>query len=263
MPAAAAVRESRDRDPAALHLSLREATSERAVMTEATPTMQRQVGAVAPEALPAARTTAAAIAAAVRADIVAGRLGPGEKLRQVELARRYGVSTTPVREAFGLLQHQGLVRLDPQRGATVFVPSIEDLEEHYEIRIALECLAAERAALNFQPRDAAPLQALIAEMRGCRDPEQYVDLNHRFHMAVYALSRRQHLMELIDQLRLASQAYLQLYADRVVASGDVEHEHDEILAAVEANDPVAASRATRDHLRLTVLNVTDELLRRD
>ncbi len=231
-------------------------------MVDATPIVQRQVGTT-PEDLPAARTTAAAIAAAVRADIVAGRFGPGEKLRQVELARRFGVSTTPVREAFGLLQHQGLVRVHAQRGATVFVPTVEDLEEHYEIRVALECLAAERAAVNFEPADAAPLRALIAEMRSCRDPERYVDLNHRFHMSVYALSRRQHLVELIDQLRLASQAYLELYAERVVPTGDVEHEHDDILAAVQANDPVAARRATRQHLELTVVSVTEELGRRE
>lgn len=230
-------------------------------MVDAMPAVPRALS-TAPEALPAARTTAAAIAAALRADIVAGRFVAGERLRQVELARRFGVSTTPVREAFGLLQHQGLVRVHAQRGATVFVPTVEDLEEHYEIRVALECLAAERAAVNFSPQDAAPLRDLIAQMRTCRDPEQYVVLNHRFHMAVYALSCRQHLVELIDQLRLASQAYLQIYADRVVPTGEVEHEHDDIVAAVEANDPAGACRATRQHLELTVSNVTDELHRR-
>ena len=62
----------------------------------------------------------------------------GTKLRQVEIARRFGVSTTPVREALAALQREGLVRLHPQRGAVVFVPTVEDLREHYEIRAALE-----------------------------------------------------------------------------------------------------------------------------
>ena len=111
------------------------------------------------EPLPAARTIALAIAAALRADITAGRLRAGDRLLQTELARRFDVSTTPVREAFGILQHEGLVRLHPQRGATVFVPSVEELQEHYEIRAALEALAAEKAALNFTAADAPPLQS--------------------------------------------------------------------------------------------------------
>jgi DNA-binding GntR family transcriptional regulator len=217
----------------------------------------------APAPLPAARTTAEAIATAIRAEIVAGRYRPNEKLRQVELAKRYGVSTTPVREAFGILQHQGLVRVHAQRGATVLVPTVRDLEEHYEIRVALECLAAELAATNFKPQDAPRLHAMLEEMRECRDPDKYVQLNHDFHMAVYAVSGRKRLIEMIEQLRMSSQAYLQIYTEQVVPSGDVEHEHDDILAACEANDPERARSATRQHLQLTVLNVTAQLRRAD
>ena len=66
----------------------------------------------------------------LRAQIVAGELPSGSKLRQVEIARRFGVSTTPVREALAALQREGLVRLHPQRGAVVFVPTVADLREH-------------------------------------------------------------------------------------------------------------------------------------
>jgi DNA-binding GntR family transcriptional regulator len=212
-----------------------------------------------PEPLPAARTTAEAIAKAVRGDIVAGRYGSGERLRQVELAHRYGVSTTPVREAFGILQHQGLVRVNAQRGATVLVPTVRELEEHYEIRTVLECLAAEHAALRFRPEDGPALRAMLDEMRECRDPDRYVGLNHEFHMAVYALSGRTRLIEMIEQLRTASQAYLQINSEQVVPTGDAQHEHDDILAACEANDPVRASEATRQHLQLTVSSVSTQL----
>jgi DNA-binding GntR family transcriptional regulator len=217
----------------------------------------------APHPLPAARTTAEAIAKAIRGDIVAGRYGSGERLRQVELATRYGVSTTPVREAFGILQHQGLVRVNAQRGATVLVPTVQELEEHYEIRTALECLAAQHAAIRFRPSDAPPLRARLAEMRECRDPDRYVELNHAFHMAVYALSGRARLTEMIEQLRLASQAYLQINSEQVVPTGDAQDEHDDILAACEANDPISASKATRQHLQLTVSNVTTQLRQSD
>lgn len=209
--------------------------------------------------LPAARTTAEAIAKAIRKDIIACRFDSGEKLRQVELAQRFGVSTTPVREAFGILQHQGLVRVHAQRGATVVVPTVQQLEEHYEIRIALEGLAAERAAARFRPEDAPRLRALVKQMRECRDPDRYVELNHEFHMAVYALSGRPRLIELIEQLRVASQAYLQLNSEQVVPTGDAEDEHDDILAACEANDPARARLATVQHLQGTVANVSAQL----
>jgi DNA-binding GntR family transcriptional regulator len=218
---------------------------------------------VADVQLPPARTTAEAIAKAIRGEILAGRYDGGEKLRQVEVAKRYQVSTTPVREAFGILQRQGLVRIHPQRGATAVVPNIRDLEELYEIRVAIECLAVEHAATNFRPADAPPLRALLAEMRECRDSDRYVELNHKFHMGVYKLSGRERLIEMIEQLRMASQAYLQITSDQMVPAGQAENEHDDILAACEANDPERARIATRDHLMLTVTNAVAQLDRTD
>jgi DNA-binding GntR family transcriptional regulator len=126
---------------------------------------------------------------------------------------------------------------------------VQDLEEHYEIRTALECLAAEHAAIRFRPSDSPPLRAMLAQMQECRDPDEYVALNHAFHMAVYALSGRRRLVEMIEQLRTASQAYLQINSEQLVPTGDAQHEHDDILAACEANDPVRAAEATREHLQ--------------
>jgi DNA-binding GntR family transcriptional regulator len=209
--------------------------------------------------LPAARTIAEAIAAALRADITSGRLAAGERLRQVELARRFAVSTTPVREAFAILQHEGLVRMHPQRGATVFVPSVEDLHEHYAIRAALEALAAEKAAMNFTPNDAPPLREILDEMHSCAEPKRYVELNHHFHMSLYKLSRMQRLVDLISGLRNASNAYLQIYAAEGVPSDRLDREHREILAACEARDPERAARAMRHHLAQTVAHVTKDL----
>lgn len=212
-----------------------------------------------PAELGSARTIAEAIAAALRADITSGLLPAGERLRQVELARRFQVSTTPVREAFAILQHEGLVRIDPQRGAAVFLPTIRDLEEHYAIRAALEALAAERAALNFKATDAPPLREILDEMRSCSDPTRYVELNHRFHMKLYKLSGMERLIDLIAGLRNASGAYLQIYAAEGVPSERLDHEHTEILAACEARDPERAARAMRRHLAQTVAHVTQDL----
>jgi DNA-binding GntR family transcriptional regulator len=205
------------------------------------------------------------IAAALRNEIVTGRLAAGTRLRQVEIAQRFGVSTTPVREAFGLLQSDGLVRIDTHRGVTVFLPTVEDLIEHYEIRRTLEMLAVEKAAERFQASDTPPLAAILDEMRGTSDPVHYVERNQAFHMGLYRVSGRARLVAMIEDLRNASLAYNHLYA-----AADVPHdaerldaEHREILAACQAGDPARAASAVRDHISQTILHVMQALETRD
>ena len=205
-------------------------------------------------------TVAGAVAARLREAIVSGELAAGEKLRQVQLATRFGVSTTPVREALAQLQREGLVRSHPQRGFVVFVPTVADLRQHYEIRIALEELAAAKAAEAFQSRYAPPLVALLDEMRTGPPAERYLELNQRFHRDLYAHAARAQLLEMITGLRDASRAYLHIYRaseDFPVALLDAEHRA--ILRACQDRDPRAAAAATRAHLQRTVDLVTARL----
>ena len=215
-------------------------------------------------AAPVSRTVAGAVAAQLREAIVSGELASGAKLRQVELAQRFGVSTTPVREALAQLERDGLVRSHPQRGFIVFIPTVADLREHYEIRIALEELAAAKAAEVFAPHHAPPLVALLDEMRGAPPAARYLELNQRFHHDLYACAGRAQLLAMIASLRDASRAYLHIYraaADFPVALLDAEHRA--ILAACADRDPVAAAAATRAHLQRTVDYVTVRLEARD
>jgi DNA-binding GntR family transcriptional regulator len=210
--------------------------------------------------LAAPPTVALQVAERLRAEIVAGERPAGSRLRQVEIARRYGVSTTPVREALAALQQEGLVRLHPQRGAVVFVPDVDDLREHYEIRAALEALAAAKAAGRFQPGWAAPLRAHLDEMREAPPAARYIALNQRFHTELYAHSDCPKLTQMIAGLRDASSSYLHIY--RAAEDFPVERldaEHREILAACEARDPDRAARAVREHLQHTVDHVAARL----
>jgi DNA-binding GntR family transcriptional regulator len=206
-------------------------------------------------------TIAEQIAAALRQEIVTGQLLAGTRLLQIETAQRFGVSTTPVREAFGLLQRDGLVQIDTHRGVTIFLPTIEDLIEHYEIRMALEILAAEKAARRFQPQDAPPLMALLDEMRTTRDAAFYVERNQQFHLHLYRLSGRVRLVTMIEELRNASLAYNHLYAaaDIPKDARRLDAEHREILAACQANDPIRAAGAVRHHIQQTIVHVTQVL----
>jgi DNA-binding GntR family transcriptional regulator len=204
-------------------------------------------------------TRAQAVAERLRDEIGSGALAPGTRLRQLEIAERFGVSTTPVREAFHLLQREGLVRIDAHRGAAVFVPSVADLREYYEIRIPLEALAAAKAAERFPDAGVAELEAMLDEMRETTDPERYVTLNQRFHATLYASSDRPRLVKLIADLRDATNAYLHIYATTGLPSPRLDAEHREILAACKARDPQRAATAIEQHLAHSVEHVTSQL----
>ena len=210
--------------------------------------------------LTAPPTVALQVAERLRAEIVAGERPAGSRLRQLEIARAYGVSTTPVREALAALQLQGLVRLHPQRGAVVFVPDVDDLREHYEIRGALEALAAAKAAQRFEPEWAVPLRTYLDEMREAPPAARYIALNQRFHTELYEHCERPRLVDMIASLRDASSAYLHIYraaADFPVARLDAEHRA--ILSACIARDAQGAAEATREHLQNTVEHVATRL----
>lgn len=204
-------------------------------------------------------TRAQAVAQRLRNEIGNRVLAPGTRLRQLEIAERFGVSTTPVREAFHLLQREGLVRIDAHRGATVFIPTAADLCEYYEIRGPLEALAAAKAAERFRDQDATELEAILDEMRDTTDPERYVSLNQRFHVTLYALSDRPRLAKLIADLRDATNAYLHIYATTGMDSERLDAEHREILAGCKARDPQRAAQAVEQHLTHSVEHVTSQL----
>ena len=211
-------------------------------------------------ALSAPRTVAGQVAEHIKAEILAGARAPGSRLPQVEIARSLGVSTTPVREALASLQREGLVRLHPQKGAVVFLPSVDDLREHYEIRAALEALAAAKAAEHFEPEWAGPLTELLDEMADGPPAPRYIELNQRFHTTLYRHAGRAQLVAMIAALRDASSAYLHIYRaqdDFPVARLDAEHRA--ILAACVNRDAQAAAAATRRHLENTVEHVAARL----
>ena len=130
-------------------------------------------------------TRASAVAEELRRMIMAGELKAGTRLRQVELAERFSVSTTPVREAFVLLARAGLVRHDAQRGVVVFAPTVQDVRENYEIRIALEPLATELAAAHISADELERIDDVVSEMRASRAFPEYQRLNQRFSDAAH------------------------------------------------------------------------------
>jgi len=197
------------------------------------------------------KTRAAWVADELRRRIISGDFPAGTRLRQVEIAEMFSVSTTPVREAFTSLAREGLVRQDAHRGVVVFLPTLEDVRENYEIRLALEPLAAELAAKNISDDELAKLDELLEAMLQPAEPARLAELNREFHQVIYSAARRQLLFEIIERLRDAAEAYVQLltFSPSPDYYNAVRREHAEIVAALRARAPKRTHKAMTAHLR--------------
>jgi DNA-binding GntR family transcriptional regulator len=206
------------------------------------------------------QTANQAVAGLLRDEIERGALPPGTWLRQSELARRFGVSTTPVREALASLQAEGLVQIDAHRGAVVFTPTVEDMTQCFQIRRALEPLAAAEAVPNLSDGELDALENLVREMRSSHDFDRWVDLNDRFHMRLYRASGNARLEDIIDSLRKSSRFYIYLYVREGETTSTADAEHDAILAACRARDTVRVRSLMRQHVENTLRGVTKFLI---
>ena len=185
------------------------------------------------------------VAALIRQLIITGELPAGGQLRQRDLAQRFGVSQTPVREALRRLESEGLVVGDAHRGFTVVEPDDGPVEENFQIRAALESLGASLAARKIDAGGIAALRDLNEAMRALADDDpRYADLNRDFHFAVYEHARSPLLLSLMRLL------WASLHGGPKVARSHAEsaRQHDAILAALRAGDPAAASARTYQHI---------------
>jgi DNA-binding GntR family transcriptional regulator len=194
-------------------------------------------------------TRAGAVAERLRQMIKSGELPPGTHLRQADFAERFGVSTTPVREAFVALAREGLVRQDAHRGVVVFEPSVDELGEVYELRVALEPFATELATRQLSDEDLIALERIVERMRAAKS-KRYVELNREFHTRIYDAAARPRLSEIIDGLRETSWNYISMTIGRYDENyrQEVQAEHEEILAALKSRAPKRAARAVKEHL---------------
>lgn len=200
----------------------------------------------APAGMP---TRAQAVALGLRKAILAGEIRGGQRLRQVHVAERFGVSTTPVREAFTILRREGLVEVDDHRGALVVTPSVERLREIYEIRIALEPMAAAAAAPNLSEHTIAALGGIVDKMAETHDREEYLQLHRDFHDRIYQSAQRPQLLALITSLEESASVYLRVLLDHIDNSDAAVAAHRLILDTLKFGDAEQARTAVAAHLR--------------
>lgn len=197
----------------------------------------------------------------LRMAILAGELPPGARLSVPDLARRFGVSRTPVREAVSALERAGLAVVRPRHGALVFGGGREDLTHLYELRGALDGLAAGLAANRMDARERAELQDVMARHTAAiraRDVEKHVACDIEFHRLIRDGAHNPRLSA--DLARLQDQILLVLrsMATQPGAMGrGVLHDHTAILAAIVRRDAADAERAARDHVAAVLRFVLD------
>jgi DNA-binding GntR family transcriptional regulator len=189
----------------------------------------------------------------LREDILAGRLDPGTELSEVALAREFGTSRGPLREALGRLAAEGLVTITPRRGAVVTQLSRQEFLDAYQVREALETLAIRLAVPLMSDVEVAHLRELCELMgRAARDDEVHVffDTNNSFHEALVRGSRNDKLHEVHRMLVGQMVPYLPRSLELRGSLQQSVAEHEAILAAIEARDPERAAELLAEHIEV-------------
>ncbi len=181
--------------------------------------------------------------------LVEGRLVPGERLSEIELAKRLGVSRTPVREALMRLAQEGLVELLPGRGAWVRELTPGEVREVYEVRAALEAEAARLAAKRARPEALAALAEAEAALYRIppEDRAGQTAADARFHALLVAASENRELERLFHRLD-AKLALARRFSADENQSPRTLAEHRAIVEAIRARAPDEAAAAARAHI---------------
>jgi DNA-binding GntR family transcriptional regulator len=193
----------------------------------------------------------AQVYAQLRNAILHGTLQPMERITENQVAARFGMSRTPVREAFRRLEAEGLIHVVPQRGSFVSQPSIEGILEIYQIRTPLEAMATRIAAETIEPGPLRRLEEILAleQDRGRRlSAERSLRLNREFHAIIFACARNRRLASMLMALQDEVHRVRVLWPSTVARLDETWKEHGAILAALQAHDAGAAERCMREHL---------------
>lgn len=209
----------------------------------------RAAARLPPQVQPRTRTEALRLQLAD--EIVSGVLEPGTPLDEQELAARFGVSRTPVREAIRQLSASGLVSVRPHRGAVVALPTPRQLDDMFEAMAELEALCAGMAARNMTVPERRELEALHESLRKLvheGDPARYHAVNEAFHAAIYAGSHNGYLAEMTLQTRARVAPFRRAQFRASGRLGGSYKEHDLIVQAILRGDQHGAVQAMRAHI---------------
>ncbi len=194
----------------------------------------------APEA--SSETSKQRVYRSLRADILSGVFDMGEGLHEGQLATKYGVSKTPVREALSLLRQEGLVEVLPRIGYLTSRVTLQDVDDIFDLRLTVESASAEKAALAITGEALQQLEHLCSRYQpGDRESYRLFLLeNLDFHRTIAEASGNRRLVDVVTRLLEQMQRLLTLRLDPSSDGDDMVEEHLQILAALRERNPAQA-----------------------
>ncbi|MEM7731679.1 MAG: GntR family transcriptional regulator [Pseudomonadota bacterium] len=197
----------------------------------------------------------------LKCQILSGKLTSGQRLRQDQIAKQFGVSKIPVREALNRLEVDNLVVLERNKGAAVRRYSETEILQLLDIRIALECHALELAIPNMIGSDFRDMRDLLDDYAKCSEISEWSSMNRRFHHMLCEPSGNAQIISMIDDLQAKLGQYLRVLLSQAVGLERPMREHGAILDACERGDSSVAVEALRNHIETTQKEVAAFLRR--
>lgn len=193
--------------------------------------------------------------------ILEGKLDEGARLTEEYLATTLGISKSPVREALNRLESEGLIRIEPRRGAYLREFSAKDISELYDLRAALEIHAVQTAKVT--PELLSELKQSLQRMRRflkSHDKARYIEEDIRFHTTLATATGNDRLCKMLENVQ--NQIWIFRRKTYELSSTSAADAHEEIVAALEAGDRTRAERAMSAHI-ITVLRKLLDFIARD
>jgi DNA-binding GntR family transcriptional regulator len=187
----------------------------------------------------------------LREAIISGELKPGERLMEVKLAEKMGVSRTPVREAIRKLELEGLVSMLPRKGAHVAELSAKDIMDVLEVRATLDGMATSLAAERITDEEIKDLSHIQVQFEGYTYKENLqgsIKKDVEFHDLIYRASRNERLIQISSNLREQIQRFRVIYMKDYSNPKDLIKEHQCILEAISRHDVEGAKRYAQIHI---------------
>lgn len=182
----------------------------------------------------------------LRDKILAGDLDPGTKLNQHHLAAELGMSRIPVRDALRSLASEGLVEVRAHTTAVVSQLSTRDLQELYELRIAIEPSLGRLAVPGLTERHLDEMEALLVNLEATKDTNDWLALNNRFHETMYAAAARRRSLDMVRTIRRQTDRYTAVYV--VLNHPVVDAEHRMIHEAAKSGQAVRLEALLTAHI---------------
>lgn len=205
------------------------------------------------------RTVAEQAADVLRDRILTGRLPAGTPIRQEHLAADLGISRIPLREALKQLEAEGLVTIEPHKGAAVAALSIAEIDELFQLRLRLESWILSLALPRLGPADFAALDGLIAEQQAPDNLARWGGLNWHFHEAMYRPADRPVTLKMLKRIHDNIDRYLRFEISSSNGRARAVREHQALLALCRAGDVAKAVDLLEAHIQQTAESLIAKL----